>query len=119
MTQYQRKEASQMVNNRFSNSKLSAAFDADHVNFWSNLSRLNNLMVIINISMFFLTGLVARGYFYTFYSLSCSGLVAVGILIPTSLIRRLWYYWIFLIVEFLGLYFLVASVIYWVKNGSG
>lgn len=59
MTQYQRKEASQMVKNRFSYSKLSAAFDADHVNFWSNLSRLNNLMVIMNISMFFLTGLVA------------------------------------------------------------
>lgn len=106
-----------MLKKRFINTELSDAFDADHVNFWSNLSRLNNLMVIMNISMFFLTGLVAKGYFYTCYSLLCSGVVGVGILVPTTLIRRLWYYWTFLIVEFLGLYFLVASVIYWVEHG--
>jgi hypothetical protein len=100
-------------------SRMESAFDADHVNFWSNLSRLNNLMVIMNISMFFLTGLVIKGYFYTFYSLICLGVVGVGILIPTMQIRRLWYYWIFLIIEFLGLYYLVASVTYWVGNGSG
>lgn len=60
-----------------------------------------------------------KRYFYTFYSLICLGVVGVGILIPTMLIRRLWYYWTFLIVEFLGLYSLVASVIYGVENGSG
>ena len=49
--------------------KLENAFDADHVNFWSNLNRFNNLLVIVNISMFFLSGLVAKGYYYTFYSL--------------------------------------------------
>jgi hypothetical protein len=49
--------------------KLKIAFDIDHVIFWSNLCRLNNLLVIMNISMFFLTGLVAKGYFYTFYFL--------------------------------------------------
>lgn len=100
-------------------SKLEDAFDADHVNFWSNLSRVNSLMVIINISMFFLTGLVAKGYFFTFYSLICLGVVGVGVLVPTTLIHRLWYYWLFLIIELLGLYYLVASVIYWVENGSG
>lgn len=67
-------------------SKLESVFDADHVNYWSNLSRLNNLMVIVNISMFFLTGLVARGYFYTLYSLICLGVVGVAALIPTMLI---------------------------------
>ncbi len=100
-------------------SKLSTAFDADHVNFWSNLSRVNNLVVIMNISMFFLTGLVAKGYFYTFYSLACSAVVAAATLVPTILIRRLWYYWMFLIFEILGFYYLVASVIYWVQNGTG
>ena len=89
-------------------------FDADHVNFWSHLSRFNNLMVIMNISMFFLTGLVAQGYYYTFYSLICLGIVGIGVLIPTVLIRRLWYYWIFLAFEMLALYYLIASVIYWV-----
>lgn len=58
------------------------------------MSRLNYLMVIINISMFFLAGLVAKGYFFTFYSLVCLGIVGVGIVIPTPHIRRLWYYWI-------------------------
>jgi hypothetical protein len=32
--------------------KLANVFDADHGNYWSNLSRLNNLMVILNISIF-------------------------------------------------------------------
>ena len=84
------------------NSRMESLFDADHVIYWSNLSRLNNLMVIVNISMFFLTGLVANGYFYTFYSLICLGVVGVTALVPTVLVRRLWYYWIFLIVEFIG-----------------
>jgi len=35
------------------------------------------------------------------------------------LIRGLWYYRTFLVVELSGLYFLVASVIYWVEHGSG
>jgi len=99
--------------------KLDTAFDADHMNFWGNLSQVNNLLVIMNISMFFLTGLVARGYYFTFYSLICLGVVAMGSLIPTTLIRKLWYYWLFLVVELVGLYFLVASVLYFIKNGSG
>ena len=48
-----------MLNNRIE--KLQHAFDTDHVNYWSNLSRINNLLVIMNISMFFLTG-GAKGY---------------------------------------------------------
>ena len=52
-----------MLNRRFE--ILQRAFDTDHANYWSNLSRINNLLVIMNISMFFLTGLVAKGYFYT------------------------------------------------------
>ena len=67
--------------------------------------------------MFFLTGLVAQGYFYTFYSLICLGVVGIGSLVPTALIRKLWYYWLFLLVELAGLYFFVASLIYWVENG--
>lgn len=106
-----------MLKNRIE--KLQHAFDTDHVNYWSNLSRINNLLVIMNISMFFLTGLVAKGYFYTCYSLVCLGVVGMGVLVPTMMIRNLWYYWIFLVVELSGLYFLVASVIFWVKHGSG
>lgn len=105
-----------MMNHRFG--KLQQAFDADHAHYWSNLSRINNLLVIMNISMFFLTGLVARGYFYTCYSLVCLGAVGMGVLVPTTLTRHLWYYWTFLLVELSGLYFWVASVVYWIGQGS-
>lgn len=94
-------------------------FDGDYAHFWSNLSRLNNLLVIMNISIFFLTGLIAEGYYYTFFSLICLGIVAVGVLLPTTLIRRLWYYCIFFMIEGAGLYYVVASIIYWVENGPG
>ena len=99
--------------------KWSRAFDADHVVFWNNLNRFNNLLVVMNISMFFLTGLISKGYFFTFISISCLGVVGAGQIVPTPWIRRLWYYFIFLSVEFIGLYFLVASIVYWVQNGSG
>lgn len=99
--------------------KLKIAFDIDHVIFWSNLSRLNNLLVIMNISMFFLTGLVAKGYFYTFYSLIILCIISVGLLIPTALVRALRYYWFYFVLELMGLYFLVASIAYWVNNGFG
>ena len=72
--------------------KLQHAFDTDHANYWSILSRINNLLVIMNISMFFLTGLVVNGYFFTCYSLVCLGVVGVGVLVPTTLTRHLWYY---------------------------
>jgi hypothetical protein len=98
---------------------IQEVFDGTHANYWATLSRSNNLMVIMNISMFFLTGLVSKGYYFTIYSLNCLLVVGVGVLVPTGLARRLWYYWIFLFVELLGLYFLFASVAYWVKNGSG
>jgi len=94
-------------------------FAEDYVIYWSNLGRLNNLLVIVNISMFFLTGLVARGYYYTFYSLICLGIVGIGAIVPTIWIRRLWYYWVFLAAETAGIYYLVASMVYWVQNGSG
>ena len=42
----------------------------------------------------------------------------MGVLIPTTLIRRLWYYWTFFGIELLGLYYLITSRIYWVKHGA-
>ena len=99
--------------------QLRTSFKADYAIFWGNLSRLNNLLVVMNISMFFLTGLVARGYYYTFFSLICLGVVSVATIVPTGLIHRLWYYSIFWLVEILSLYYLVNSIIYWVRNGYG
>jgi hypothetical protein len=98
--------------------KQDSIFAGDHVLFWTNLSRLNGLLVILNISMFFLTGLVTSGYYYTCYSLACLSVVGLGMVLPTSLVRRLWYYSCFLFVELVGMYFFVASIVYWVRHGA-
>jgi hypothetical protein len=98
--------------------KFDESFRDNKVILWANLSRLNNLLIILNISMFFLTGLVARGYYYTFFSLGCFSVVAILTILPITLISRLWFYLFNLLVEFVGLYFLVASIIYWVNTGA-
>jgi hypothetical protein len=99
-------------------SKRTIFFETDHALYWSNLSRFNNLLVILNISLFFLTGLVARGYYFTCYSLILLGIVGIAALVPTTLVKRLWYYVLFFMIECAGLYFLVASIAYWVQDGS-
>jgi len=97
--------------------KLSRLFAKDYQVYWANLSRLTNLLVICNISLFFLTELVtSQGYYYTFYSLFFLALVFIGLLIPVGLMNRLWYYLIFITFEVAGIYFLVSSVAYWVSK---
>ena len=87
---------------------------------WAHLSRLTNLLIILNISLFFLTDLVTKhGYFYTFYSLFFLALATVGPLLPFGLLNRLWYYLVFMGSDVVGVYFLVASIWYWVNTSSG
>ena len=99
-------------------SKIEMSYEKHMVIYWANLSRFNNLMIILNISMFFLSGLISRGYYYTFYSIGCCLLVAILAIIPLSFIHRLWFYLVNLLIEFVGIYFLAASIIYWVRNGA-
>jgi len=98
--------------------QIKESFRDNVVIFWGNLSRLNNLLIIVNITMFFLSGLVAQGYFYTFYSISCFALVAILIILPIPFVSRLWFYLLNLLIEFVGIYFLIASIIYWVRAGG-
>jgi hypothetical protein len=83
--------------------KFDESFRNNKVILWASLSRLNNLLIILNISMFFLTGLVVRGYYYTFFSLGCFSVVAILTILPVTLISRLWFYLFNLLVEFVGL----------------
>lgn len=86
---------------------------------WAHLSRLTNLLIILNISLFFLTDLVTKqGYYYTFYSLICLAAASLGPLLPFGLLHRLWYYLAFMASEVAGVYFLVASIWYWVETSS-
>jgi hypothetical protein len=98
--------------------RLEKAYRNYMVIFWANFTRLNNLLIILNISIFFLSGLVLKGYFYTFYSIGCFSAVAIITILPVNYISRLWFYLLNLLIEIIGIYFLVASVVYWVRAGA-
>ena len=93
-------------------------FRANHGLYWSNLAHLNNLLAILNISLFFMTGLVAQGYFFTYFSLGAIMLVALITLLPLPCARRLGFYLGCLLLEGIALYLLVASAAYWVQMGG-
>lgn len=95
--------------------KLKESFESQMVIYWSNLSRTTNLLILLNISLFFVTELVTKkGYYYTYYSLSLLLIVKVGLLVPFGLLNRLWYYCIYLVIEMVAIYFLVSSIWFWV-----
>lgn len=98
--------------------RLNESFEDYMPIFWANFSRLNNLLIILNISMLFLSGLVSKGYFYTFYSIGCFSLAAIFTILPFPLIGKLWFYFLNLLIELAGIYFLVASIAYWVHSGA-
>ena len=99
-------------------SAMEMSYQKHMVIYWANLSRINNLMIVLNISIFFLTGLVSKGYYYTFYSIGCCFILSILTIIPSRLIRRLWFYIVNLMIEFVGIYFLATSIIYWVRTGA-
>ena len=100
--------------------RLEKQFKLSAVSHWAHLSRLTNLLIILNISMFFLTDLVIKhGYYYTYYSLFFLAVTATGPLMPFGLLNRLWYYLIFVLSEAIGIYYLVVSGWYWVSTNSG
>ena len=88
--------------------------------YWTNLSHLTSLLIVVNLSMFFVTRLVIdEGYYYTFYSLASLLLVEFLILIPIGLIEKLWFYLVCLFFEFVAVYFIVVSIWYWVITNRG
>ena len=94
---------------------LKTNFEEQHNQYWFNLSRLTNLLIALNLTLFFISKLViTHGYYYTYYSLLCLGVVQFGLVAPLGLFKRLWYYMIFFIFECIAVYFLVVSAWYWV-----
>jgi hypothetical protein len=83
---------------------------------WGCLSRQNNVFIVANISLFFISGLVSKGYYYTFFSLGLLGLTGLIMVLPVPSYSRLWYYLIGLGCHLLGLYFLLSSVVYWLHT---
>jgi len=99
--------------------KLNNSFESQMVIYWSNLSRTTNLLILLNISLFFVTELVTKkGYYYTYYSLFLLLIVKVGLLFPFGLLNRLWYYCIYLVFEVIAIYFLLSSILFWVVTNK-
>lgn len=90
-------------------------FESNYMIYWNNLSRLTNLLIISNFSLFFLTELVTRDrYYYTHLSLGFLFLVHIGLILPLGLLNRIWYYRFFMLLEIGSIYFFAVSIWYWV-----
>ncbi len=46
-------------------------------------------------------------------------IVALLLMLPVPFLKKLWYYLLCLAIECFGLYFLLASIVYWVRTGGG
>lgn len=90
-------------------------FNEKYVTYWNNLSRLTNMLIISNFSLFFLTELVTRDrYYYTHLSLAFLFIVHVALILPLGLLQRLWFYGLCVLLEFIAIYFFLVSIWYWV-----
>lgn len=98
---------------------LQEHFESHRNIFWMNLARFTALLIILNISLFFLTELVTRqGYDCTYDSLVALPAVEAALLVPVGLTDKLWYYACGLLGEIVALYFLIASIWFWVRVNS-
>ena len=94
---------------------LQRDFKINYVTYWNNLSRLTNMLIISNFSLFFLTELVTRDrYYYTHLSLGFLFIVHIILILPLGVLDRLWFYCLSLLLEFISIYFFVVSIWYWV-----
>jgi hypothetical protein len=94
---------------------LQRDFKSNYVIYWNNLSRLTNMLIISNFSLFFLTELVTRDrYYYTHLSLGFLLIVHIALILPLGLLGRIWFYRLCLLLEFVSIYFFVVSIWYWV-----
>ena len=92
-------------------------FKNNYVIYGANLSRLTNMLIISNFSLFFLTERATRDrYYFTHLSLGFLLMVHMALILPLGLIRYLWFYCLCLLVEFIAIYFFVASIWYWVAT---
>jgi hypothetical protein len=86
----------------------------------AHLSRINSLLIVLNISRFFLTDPVIRqGVSLHRRFTGFLTLTTIGPMFGFGLLNRLWYYLKFILSEIAGSYLLISSVRYWVRTNSG
>ncbi len=99
--------------------KCENAFLQQHAILWAALSRTGNVLIMVNVSLFFLTGQVTDGgYRFPVYSLGLLAVATLMILLPLGWHDRLWYYLVILCVQAGSGWLLGASVVYWLNHSS-
>ena len=88
-------------------------FHEQYAVLWPTLSRVLNLIAILNVSLFFLTGAVTRGgYYYPVISLAVLAVAELLILLPFGWQARLGFYFAVLGLCLVAAWFLGSSIIY-------
>lgn len=83
----------------------------------ANISRLTNMMVILNITLFVTSGLVkGLEYFFPIIALVIFCLLSLVLIFPLTNIQGLRTYWIIFIAFLIGTYFTIASIVYLVEH---
>jgi hypothetical protein len=96
---------------------LCKKYAEQYVVLHGNLSRFTGLLIMLNVTLFFVGGAVIHeGYYYTFYSLGLLASVEALLIIPHGLFDRLWFYALTLLIAAVALYFFTSSVWYWVST---
>jgi len=98
--------------------RVAQDFAAHYGTYWANLARLNNLVIVLNISLFFVTELVTQGYYYTYFSLALTGVVYLGLVIPLGRTGKVGYYFFYVLSELGAIYFVVVSIWYWITTNK-
>jgi hypothetical protein len=94
-------------------------FREQSIYLWPHLSRAINLLVMVNISLFFLTGAVTKqGYYFPLVSLGLLALGVLLILLPLGLQDRLAFYFSVLGICLAAGWFLGASIMYWLQHNG-
>lgn len=94
-------------------------FREQHAILWPALSRTINLLAILNVSLFFLTGAVRTGgYWFPLVSLTLLAVATLMLLLPLGFHERLGFYLLNVAICTAAGWFLGASIVYWLKHPS-
>jgi hypothetical protein len=86
---------------------------------WGHLSGMTNLLIVLNVSLLLApTGSPSKGTTTPFTQFFPLSLAALGAWLLFGLLNRLWYYPVFLFWDFMGAYFIVVRVWYWVNPSN-
>lgn len=94
-------------------------FHEQNIFLWPHLSRAIGLMVVLNTSLFFLTGAVTHGgYYYPIIALVLLAIAKLLILLPLGFQARLPFYMIVLALWIAAAWLLGASLIHWLRQAA-